>query len=191
ASTSLRLPTRNRAYLNTIRTQRLSAIAAVTSLRRRAFCRADQAAELKVDRHRGNDQRQRGDRIPPGIEDDARGDEHRVVHAPGQQDIEPQGQRQEQADEGRAAEDHQSARRDQAPSSTNTSSRFLRIIGKSAMTIRIAAIASSTPEIGRGRKVVGSPRAISMARRRFSSISGPSTKPSSIGAGSKSVFTSQ
>ena len=32
---------------------------------------------------------------------------------------------------------------------------------------------------------------IFMARRRFSSISGPSTKPRIIGAGSKSCFTSQ
>ena len=35
ASTSFRLPTRKRAYLNTIRMARFSAIAAVTSLRRR------------------------------------------------------------------------------------------------------------------------------------------------------------
>ena len=52
-------------------------------------------------------------------------------------------------------------------------------------------IASRPAEIGRVRNTVASPRAISMARRRFSSISGPSTKPRIIGAGSKSCFTSQ
>ena len=36
-----------------------------------------------------------------------------------------------------------------------------------------------------------SPREISIARRRFSSISGPSTMPSSSGAGSKSCLISQ
>ena len=54
-----------------------------------------------------------------------------------------------------------------------------------------AEIASSVAEIGRVRNTVASPRAISMARRRFSSISGPSTKPRIIGAGSKSCLTSQ
>ena len=39
--------------------------------------------------------------------------------------------------------------------------------------------------IGRVTNTVGSPPDISMARRRFSSIIGPSTKPSSIGASGK------
>ena len=53
------------------------------------------------------------------------------------------------------------------------------------------AVLSKTAEIGRVKNTVTSPRAISMARRRFSSISGPSTKPSSKGAGSKSCLTNQ
>ena len=39
--------------------------------------------------------------------------------------------------------------------------------------------------IGRVTNTEGSPFDISIARRRFSSIIGPSTKPSSIGAGEK------
>ena len=42
------------------------------------------------------------------------------------------------------------------------------------------------PLIGRCRKIMGSPLEIRMARRRFSSISGPRTKPRIIGAGSHS-----
>jgi hypothetical protein len=38
------------------------------------------------------------------------------------------------------------------------------------------------------KNTVGSPREVSSARRRFSSIIGPSTKPSSIGAGLQSSF---
>ena len=53
------------------------------------------------------------------------------------------------------------------------------------------AVLSKTAEIGRVKNTVASPRAINMARRRFSSISGPSTKPSSKGAGSKSCLTNQ
>src|SRR5262245_15912135 len=75
--------------------------------------------------------------------------------------------------------------------STNTSSRRLRIIGKAAITSRPAAKAISTPEIGRVMKTVASPRAISIARRKFSSISGPSTNASTSGAGSKSCLVSQ
>src|SRR5215475_12071796 len=57
--------------------------------------------------------------------------------------------------------------------STNTSSRRLRIIGRAAIISRPAAIA------------------INVARRKFSSISGPSTKASTSGAGSKSCLTNQ
>ena len=39
--------------------------------------------------------------------------------------------------------------------------------------------------IGRVKNTDGSPREINMARRRFSSINGPSTKPSSSGPGSQ------
>src|SRR6266576_6224066 len=66
---------------------------------------------------------------------------------------------------------------DQVSDSTNTSSRFLRNDGSSASTSRKAAIAISTAESGRGRDTLQSPREISSARRRFSSISGPSTMP--------------
>ena len=59
------------------------------------------------------------------------------------------------------------------------------------MISRMMAVVSKTPEIGRVKNTVTSPRAISMARRRFSSVSGPSTKPSSMGAGSKSCLTNQ
>ena len=43
--------------------------------------------------------------------------------------------------------------------------------------------------IGRVTKVEGSPRDRIIARRRFSSSSGPSTKPSSSGAGSQRSLT--
>src|ERR1700694_3131146 len=79
----------------------------------------------------------------------------------------------------------------QVSDSTNTSSRFLRSVGSSASTSRNAAVAISTADSGRGKKNVASPREISSARRRFSSISGPSTIPSSNGAGSKSCLISQ
>src|SRR6266516_7192701 len=79
----------------------------------------------------------------------------------------------------------------QVSDSTNTSSRFLRNDGNSASTSRKAAIAISAAESGRVRKTVQSPREINSARRRFSSISGPSTIPSSSGAGSKSCLISQ
>jgi hypothetical protein len=48
-----------------------------------------------------------------------------------------------------------------------------------------AARISSDAEIGRVRKTVGSPRLMIIARRRFSSSRGPSTKPSSGGAASQ------
>ena len=47
---------------------------------------------------------------------------------------------------------------------------------------------SSISDSGRVRKTIGSPREIVSARRRYSSISLPSTKPSSSGAGSQSSF---
>src|SRR5262245_32014936 len=75
--------------------------------------------------------------------------------------------------------------------STNTSSRRLRIIGRAAIMSRPAAIAINVAEIGRVRNTVASPRAINIARRKFSSISGPSTKASTRGAGSKSCLTIQ
>src|SRR3954451_3213183 len=79
----------------------------------------------------------------------------------------------------------------QVSDSTNTSSRFFRSDGNTASTSRNAAIAISVAESGRVRNTVQSPREISSARRRFSSISGPSTIPSSSGAGSKSCLISQ
>ena len=75
--------------------------------------------------------------------------------------------------------------------STNTSSRLLRIIGRAAITSNAVATAISPAEIGRVRNTVASPRAINMARRRFSSINGPSTKASTSGAGSNSCLFSQ
>ena len=53
------------------------------------------------------------------------------------------------------------------------------------MTVR----ASSVAEIGRSRKTIGSPREITIERRRFSSISGPRMKPSTSGAGSRPNLT--
>jgi hypothetical protein len=50
---------------------------------------------------------------------------------------------------------------------------------------------SNPAEIGRVRNTVGSPRAMSIAHRGFASISGPSTKASTSGAGSKSCLTNQ
>jgi hypothetical protein len=79
---------------------------------------------------------------------------------------------------------------DQLSGSTNTSSRFLRSDGRIASTSRNAAIPISTADSGRVRNSQ-SPREINSARRRFSSISGPSTIPSSSGAGSKSCLISQ
>jgi len=79
----------------------------------------------------------------------------------------------------------------QLSDSTNTSSRFLRSDGNTASTSRKAAIAISTAESGRVRKTVQSPREINSARRRFYSINGPSTIPSSNGAGSKSCLINQ
>ena len=55
---------------------------------------------------------------------------------------------------------------------------------------RAAASASSVAEIGRVRKIIGSPRERIMARRRCSSSSGPRTKPSRSGAGSQPSLTS-
>ena len=63
------------------------------------------------------------------------------------------------------------------------------IAGRMARTSRNSAMASKVAEIGRVRNTVASPRAISMARRRFSSISGPRMKPRIIGAGSQPSFT--
>ena len=61
--------------------------------------------------------------------------------------------------------------------------RFLRIAGR-AMMITMSTVAITKPRlIGRVMNTDGSPREISSARLRFSSISGPSTKPSSMGAG--------
>ena len=57
-----------------------------------------------------------------------------------------------------------------------------RIEGSKASTSNTRARASSAAEIGRSRNTIGSPREITSARRRFSSISRPSTKPSSSGA---------
>src|SRR3954447_14439173 len=80
---------------------------------------------------------------------------------------------------------------DQDSDSTKTSSRLRRSEGKTASTSRNAAVAISPADSGRVRNTVQSPREISSARRRFSSISGPSTIPSSSGAGSKSCLISQ
>src|SRR5262249_24528497 len=68
--------------------------------------------------------------------------------------------------------------------SWNTSSRLERIVGNATM-MRSSSAAIKRPRlIGRCRKIIGSPPEMRMARRRFSSISGPSTKPRIIGAGS-------
>jgi hypothetical protein len=67
----------------------------------------------------------------------------------------------------------------------------LRSDGRIVRISRAAEIAISTADSGRVANTVQSPREISRARRRFSSISGPSTIPSSNGAGSKSCLISQ
>src|SRR6202008_2218303 len=78
--------------------------------------------------------------------------------------------------------------RDQAPSSSATSSRFLRSDGKSGPTSSTTASARQTAEIGRVTKVVRSPcERISDLRRLFSSI-GPSTKARTSGAGSQPIW---
>src|SRR5581483_1427277 len=74
-------------------------------------------------------------------------------------------------------------------SSTNTSSRFLRIAGSATMTSRIADATMNPRLIGLVKNTSGSPRESSMARLRFSSISGPRMKPRIIGAGSHSSLT--
>jgi len=57
----------------------------------------------------------------------------------------------------------------------------------SATSTQSASAAINKPRlIGRSKKIAGSPLEIRMARRRFSSISGPSTKPRISGAGSQS-----
>ena len=53
------------------------------------------------------------------------------------------------------------------------------------MARRMIATSRSPALTGRSMKVIMSPREMISARRRFSSISLPSTKPSSSGAGSK------
>ena len=67
--------------------------------------------------------------------------------------------------------------------------RVLRTFGSTMMSTSAAAISSMTSDSGRVKNTVGSPRESSNARRRFSSIIGPSTKPSSSGAGSHSSLT--
>ena len=73
-------------------------------------------------------------------------------------------------------------------SSWNASSRFFAIFGLKTSTSRMAARISSTSDNGRVKNTVASPREMVRARRRYSSISLPSTKPSSSGAGSQSSF---
>src|SRR4029453_18086385 len=72
--------------------------------------------------------------------------------------------------------------------SWNASSRFLRNAGATISSNSSPAITSIASESGPVKNVVGSPRDSNIARRRFSSIIGPSTKPSSSGAGSHSSF---
>src|SRR5690606_19854248 len=67
-------------------------------------------------------------------------------------------------------------------SSTNVSSRFLRIDGSATNTTRNIATANSDADSGRSTKVMKSPRDNSSARRKFSSIMGPSTRPKRSGA---------
>ena len=73
-------------------------------------------------------------------------------------------------------------------SSWNASSRFFRIFGSVITSTSRTAAISIAAEIGRVRNIVGSPRDRSIARRRFSSIIGPSTNPSRSGAGSHPSF---
>ena len=57
------------------------------------------------------------------------------------------------------------------------------------MTMRISTVATMKATlIGRVKNTEGSPPDINMERRRFSSIIGPSTYPSSIGAGGNPSF---
>jgi hypothetical protein len=74
--------------------------------------------------------------------------------------------------------------------SWKASSRLARMVGSRTTTSSAAATRSSARLKGWVTNTVGSPRLMIIARRRFSSSIGPSTKPSSSGAGSKSSLTS-
>ena len=61
--------------------------------------------------------------------------------------------------------------------------------GHGRTTRRFRSVSRMVSEIGRCTKIRGSPNEITIERRRFSSISGPSTKPSRNGAVSQPSFT--
>src|SRR5262249_31331238 len=70
--------------------------------------------------------------------------------------------------------------------SLSASSRLTRMAGTATTTKSPAANTRNAKLIGSCRKTIVSPREIRRARRRFSSIIGPSTKPRMSGAGSHS-----
>src|SRR5712692_10409599 len=76
-----------------------------------------------------------------------------------------------------------------AHASTKASSRFLRTVGATTTASRRPAMRSMVRLIGRWKNTSGSPRDKSIARRRFSAMSGPRMKPRISGAGSHSSFT--
>src|SRR2546423_7301915 len=77
-----------------------------------------------------------------------------------------------------------SARDQGCAHSASASWRLRRIVGNTISRNSTATSASSVALIGRRRKTEKSPSASSIARRKFSSSCGPSTRPSSSGAGS-------
>src|SRR6185312_7086196 len=73
----------------------------------------------------------------------------------------------------------------QPSSSWKASSRAFLMLGRAISTSRIAVAISRPRLIGLCRNTIGSPRDSSMARRKYSSICGPSTRPSRKGAPSQ------
>src|SRR4051812_26510179 len=65
--------------------------------------------------------------------------------------------------------------RDGQSSASASISRFLRNFGAMIMSSNANATSNIPKLMGRVKKTVASPREINMARRRFSSINGPST----------------
>src|SRR5262249_22770015 len=75
------------------------------------------------------------------------------------------------------------------PYSCSASSRVRRIAGAASTTSSPSATRRNARLIGSCTNTSGSPREINSARRRFSSIIGPSTKPRMSGAGSQSSLS--
>src|ERR1043166_3936404 len=73
--------------------------------------------------------------------------------------------------------------------SVNTSSRLRFTAGSTRITSSATDIASSSALIGRSTNTIGLPRDRYIARRKFSSISGPRMNPRMNGAGSAPTLT--